>query len=49
MLPTIVLFVLAAWLLSSPWVKRALPFESFLAFGFAGVIMVALLMAGQLA
>lgn len=49
MLLTIILFVAAAWLLSSGWVKRAVPFESFLAFGFAGIIMVALLMTGRLA
>ncbi len=49
MLVTMALFVAIAWLLSSSWTRRAVPFESFLAFGFAGVAMVTLLFAGWLA
>lgn len=49
MLLTIVVFVAIAWLLSSSWTRRAVPFESFVAFAFAGVVMVTLLVTGRLA
>lgn len=49
MLLTVILFIAVAFIASSSWVRRALPFESFLAVGAAGLIMVALLFTGQLA
>ncbi len=40
--------IAVAWILSTRWVRRALPFESAVAFGVAGVVMVSLLLSGRL-
>ena len=43
------LLVLAAMLLSSSFIRRALPFESFLAFGASGLLVVVLFQIDRLA
>lgn len=37
----------AAWIISSNWMRRALPFESLVAVGTAGLVMMVLLYSGQ--
>jgi hypothetical protein len=45
----IALLVVVAVFLGSPWTRRQLPFESLLAFGLTGLVLVALLAAGHVA
>ena len=45
---TIAILIAVAWLMSASWGRRALPFESGVAFALAGLIMAGLLMTGKL-
>jgi hypothetical protein len=45
---TIAILIAVAWLLSTSWVRRAIPAESAVAFAMVGAVMVGLLLMGRL-